>query len=501
MCWPKSNWLELMKRQNKQYSGRSITAGRRRGGERPISFGSFMSGMKNRHILYLAAFSAAAVLFTAQSVSQIPAAKTARLLELSGPIGPAASDYFSKGLEKARSERAGIVILRIDTPGGLASSMRDIIKDILASPIPVVSYVAPSGARAASAGTYIMYAAHVAAMAPGTNLGAATPVQVGGGSPFPVPGSPDKGDKGDKGADKDSAKPSASMQDKIVNDSVAYIRSLAQLRGRNADWAEKAVREAASLASEDALKKKVIDLIAEDLDELLAKVNGRTTKVLGVSQTLDTAGMKVDIFEPDWRTKLLGIITNPNVAYVLMLIGIYGLILEFYSPGTMVPGTIGAISLLLALYAFNLLPINYAGLALILLGIALITAEAFMPSFGILGLGGVASLVIGSIMLIETDLPGFQISRFLIGSIAALSAGAFALMLLFLIRARRKPVVSGVEHLLGNEGRVIEWDGLNGRVRIQGEIWSARAEAPLKHDSRVRVDRIEGLQLVVRPKS
>ena len=422
--------------------------------------------------------------------------KAVRLLDLRGPIGPAASDYITKGLEKARTENAGLIIIRIDTPGGLASSMREIIKGILASPIPVATYVAPSGARAASAGTYIIYASHFAAMAPGTNLGAATPVRIGGGtSPVPLPGSPDKGKK-----DTSSAKPSATMQDKIVNDSVAYIRSLAQLRGRNVDWAEKAVREAASLAAEDALKQRVIDLIAGDLDELLVKLDGRTTNIFGASIRLNTSGMNIQIFEPDWRTKLLGIITNPNVAYVLMLIGIYGLVLEFYSPGAMVPGTIGAISLLLALYAFNLLPVNYAGLALILLGIALITAEAFVPSFGILGLGGVAAFVIGSVMLLETDIPGFQISRMLIGSIATVSAGFFVLIMTLLVKSLQRPVVSGKEELLGTEGRVIEWDGLTGRVRVHGEIWGARSEKPLKPEAWVEIKNIEGLTMVVSPK-
>ena len=304
------------------------------------------------------------LLFSA--LSQAEQTATGYLLELKGPVGPAASDYIHKGIDKAWAERGKLVILRIDTPGGLSTSMRKIVKDLLQSPLPVVSYVAPSGARAASAGTYIVYASHVAAMAPGTNLGAATPVQIGGG--LPVPKAPGTKDKEGEAKKTNGEKRAPTMSDKAVNDAVAYIRSLAQMRGRNAEWAEKAVREAASLPAEEAFKEGVIDLIADDVDGLLAKLDGREVVVLGQTRRLQTSGLKLQAIEPDWRTRLLGIITNPNIAYILMLIGIYGLILEFYSPGVLVPGVIGAICLLVALYAFQLLPINYAGFALIQIG-------------------------------------------------------------------------------------------------------------------------------------
>lgn len=422
------------------------------------------------------------------------------LLELKGAVGPAVSDYIHRGFEKARKRGASLIILRIDTPGGLDTAMRDIIRDILGSPIPVVSFIAPSGARAASAGTYIAYASHVAAMAPGTNLGAATPVQIGGSFPGLPGGGKDKQKQGDREeAKKPEVKPKATMSDKLVNDAVAYIRSLAQLRGRNADWAEKAVREAASLSAADAVEQKVVDLIANDVPDLLKKLDGREVEVLGAKQTLGTAGAVVKVVEPDWRSKLLAVITNPNIAYILMLIGIYGLILEFYSPGVLVPGVVGAISLLLALYAFQLLPINYAGLALMLFGLGLMVAEAFAPSFGILGLGGAAAFVIGSVMLLETDVPGFRISWMLIGSIALVSAGCFVLMMTLLMRARRRPVVTGQEQMIGGSGRVLDWDGRSGRVRLHGEIWQATAPESLDPGSRVRVEKIDGLTLVVRP--
>ena len=430
--------------------------------------------------------------------------KFAILLDAKGPIGPATSDYVHRGLAKAHEQGAVIVILRIDTPGGLDVSMREIIQDILASTVPVVGYVAPSGARAASAGTYILYATHVAAMAPGTTVGAATPVQIGG-LPVPRPSGDNREPQSEEGGDAE-ARPEAAKQhptiaDKAVSDAVAYIRSLAQMRGRNAEWAEKAVREAASLTSEEALAQGVIDLLAGSITDLLSELDGRAVTLLGDTRSLETAGLSVREVEPDWRTELLAIITNPNVAYVLMIIGIYGLILEFYNPGIFVPGVTGAISLLLALYAFHVLPINYAGLGLLLLGIALMVGEAFMPSFGALGIGGTAAFVIGSVMLLETDVPGYGISWMLIGSIALVSSGIFLVVMMLFVRARRRAVVTGPEEMIGSKGRVIEWKGHSGRVRVHGEIWRARAARPLRPGRQVRVENIEGLTLVVEPET
>jgi membrane-bound serine protease (ClpP class) len=396
-------------------------------------------------------------------------------------------------MEKVAKERAVLVILRIDTPGGLDSSMRAIIQDILKSPVPVVSFVAPSGARAASAGTYIAYASHVAAMAPGTNLGAATPVQIG--VPQSTPLEKDNTKQGP--SKKEKAHPT--MTDKLMNDAIAYIRSLAQMRARNADWAEKAVREAASLSAEEALKARVIDLVANDVDDLLAKLRGRDVVVLGSTHHLQPLDVRVQTIKPDWRTELLGIITNPNVAYLLLLAGFYGLILEFSHPGIAAPGVIGAISLLLSLYAFQTLPTNYAGLALIFFGIALMIGEAFAPSFGSLGIGGVVAFVIGSVMLLDTDVSGYRLSWALIGSFAVISAAYVIGVLTLVAKSRQRPIVSGPEHMIGDRAEVIDWDGDAGRVRVQGEIWKARATEPLSKGRLVRVERIDGLTLVVQP--
>lgn len=420
-------------------------------------------------------------------------------LEIAGAIGPATGNYIIRNLDKAAKTGATCVLIRIDTPGGLDAAMRDIVQKIVAAPLPVIAYVAPAGARAASAGTYILYASHVAAMAPATTLGAATPVQIG--APGRWSGDGDKPDsQGQKdGAARASETSGNPMTRKMVNDAAAYIQGLAKMRGRNAEWAEKAVREAASIASEEALALHVIDVLASDRDDLLRQLNGRKVHVLGQEMTLKMEGAVIDSIAPDWRDKLLAIVTDPNIAYMLMMLGIYGLILEFYHPGAVLPGTLGAICLVLAMFAFQLLPVNYAGMALIFLGVVLMLAEAFVPGFGILGLSGVAAFVIGSVILMDTEAPGFGINPGMIGGFALSSAAIFMLAVGFLVRARRMPVVSGREEMLGAQGEALEDFTTAGMIRIHSEIWKARSGEAVRKGEKVIVQRLEGLTLIVSP--
>ena len=405
------------------------------------------------------------------------------LVPLEGAIGPASADFVRGALRRAANEKAQLVVLRLDTPGGLDASMREIIKDILACPVPVAVFVAPGGARAASAGTFILYAAHYAAMAPGTNLGAASPVAIGG--PQMQPKDESKGKVRKDGA----ADPIDTMTRKVTHDAAAYIRSLAQLRGRNADWGERAVREAVSLPADEALKLKVIDLMAGDVPELLRKLDGKSN--------LQTAGAEAIEVPAGWRTRVLSVITNPSVAYLLLLLGAYALIFEFTNPGLVLPGVVGTIAVLLAMYAFHLLPVNYAGLALILLGIAFMVAEAFLPAFGSLGVGGLVAFVLGSIMLLEGDVPGFQIPYGLIGGMAAASAALLIFAVGMQVRQRRKPVVSGREQMIGAAGEALEDFSGEGWARVRGENWRVRASAPVRRGARLRVIGIEGLVLDV----
>ncbi len=414
------------------------------------------------------------------------------LLIIDGPIGVAVSDYVTRGIEGAVDEQAEIVILQLDTPGGLDGAMRDIVKSILNSPIPVIGYVAPEGARAASAGTYILYASHVAAMSPATNLGAATPVQIGPLPPLP--------DQADPNADEEKESPAigkSPMQQKIMNDAAAYIKALAIRNNRNQEWAVEAVYHGVSLTAVEALEKNVINLIATDMEDLLRQLDGWEVHIGAASRHLATKNLAIKLVEPDWRNRLLSIIADPNIAYLLMLIGIYGLVFELANPGLILPGVAGAICLLLAFYTFQIMPVNYTGLALILCGLLFMILEAFVPSFGALGVGGFIAFVIGSVMLLDES--GQRISVVLIISTALSSLILLFLLMYTVIRIRKRQGVSGDEELIGSTGEAIsDFDSYGkGRVRIRGESWRAVCSSPIHEGQQIRVQSRDGLELKI----
>ncbi|WP_043527562.1 NfeD family protein [Litchfieldella xinjiangensis] len=430
---------------------------------------------------------------------------TALILTIDDAIGPATSDYFQRGLEESEERDAELMVVQLDTPGGLDASMRDMISAMLGASVPVAIYVSPSGARAASAGTYLLYASHVAAMAPATHLGSATPVQMGGGGGFPGTGGNEESEGSEAAGTQESETTSedsprrgeTAMERKVLEDAVSYIRSLAQRHGRNADWAEAAVREAVNLTASEALERNVIDVVASDLDDLLAQLDGREVVMDDGTRILDTSELSVERVDPDWRTQLLAIITNPNIAYFLMLLGFYGLLFELMSPGSLVPGTIGVICLVLALYAFQVLPINYAGLALIVAGLGLIVGEAFMPSFGVLGIGGIVAFVFGSVMLMDDD--NLSISLPLIGGVALLASGLMLWVVTRFLGLRRRRPRTGQEEIVGSRAVAAgDFEGA-GRVRMHGELWNAHASVPVGKGQTLEVIGIDGLTLEVSP--
>jgi membrane-bound serine protease (ClpP class) len=411
------------------------------------------------------------------------------VIDVKGAIGVATQRQLSRALEQARQEQAEALVVRLDTPGGLVSATREIIQEMVAAPVPIIVYVAPSGSRAASAGTFIVYASHVAAMAPGTNLGAATPVTMGG-----LPGMP--GQQKDKEGEKGSK---SAAEQKAINDIVAMLRSLAQLRKRNIEFAEKAVREAETMTGEEAAQANVVEILARDMNDLLAQIDGRTVMVGNADRTLATKGAATVTIEPDWRTRLLAAISDPNVAFILLMIGFYGIILEFWNPGALIPGTVGAIAIILALTALSALPVHYGALGLLILGMALMVGEAFTPGVGILGAGGLVAFVVGAIFLFEGT--GWDIEVSLSWPVIAGATLSTAIIVFGIVgaaaKAYRQRPVTGAEEMIGSKGEVVEWSDKSGRIHVHGETWSARADRPLQAKEKVRVVGRDGLTLIV----
>ena len=420
------------------------------------------------------------------------------VLDVNGAIGVATADYLTSGLEYANETNAELVIVNMDTPGGLVSSMRDMAQAILNSPVPVATYVTPAGARADSAGTYLLLASHIAAMAPTTHIGAATPVSLTGEDTTPSPFDDTPADDAET-ADEDTTPGGSAMDRKVLNDAVAYIRGLAERYGRNADWAEKAVTEAATLTAREALELNVIDFVATDQADLLAQLDGHEIEVNSETVALETSDATIDSFEPNWRIKLLAVIANPEIVLLLGMVGLYGLMYEGWNPGALVPGIVGIICLLLAAYALQVIPVNYAGFALIIVGLALMVAEAFAPSFGALGLGGIAAFVFGSIIMFDSGVPGFGISIAFVVTLALVAALFIIWLVSFTLKLQRRGAVSGEDSIVGGFGTAVDDFVGEGKIWLEGEAWAAHSREPIRRGQTVVVTAMKGLELDIEP--
>ena len=453
-----------------------------------------------------------ATLFVLLAHGASAAGNTVVILEIDGGIGVATADYLISGIRHAEEQNAELIIIDMDTPGGLVKPMRDMVKEILNSSVPVATYVTPAGARADSAGTYILLASHIAAMTPTTHLGAATPVSLSGEDATPenieepedTTESEENGDEGDAEDDEESApatKPGTAMERKVLNDAVAYIRGLAERHGRNADWAEDAVRDAATLTANEALELNVIEFIAIDHSDLLEQINGHEVEVDSETVALATDKVTIENFKPNWRIRILSAIANPEIVLLLGIVGLYGLMYEGWNPGAIVPGVVGVICLLLAAYALQVLPVNYAGLALIIVGIGLMVAEAFAPSFGALGLGGIVAFVFGAIMMFDSDIPGFGISVTFVVGIALVAALAIIWLIGYTLKLRKRGAVSGRGSIIGGVGTAMQDFTGNGKVWLEGEAWAAHSKLAIEKDQYVTVVAMDGLVLEVEPAS
>src|ERR1041385_7555725 len=443
-------------------------------GERDTAMNGPIRGLRFQ-LFHLLITTVAILTPLAAAPSKVQAESSVVLATYDGVINPVSAEYLHDALVSAQEDRAQAVIFRLNTPGGLDTSMRLIIKDITGATIPVIVYVSPSSGRAASAGVFITMAAHVAAMAPGTNIGAAHPVAMGG-------------EKMDR-----------EMMEKVENDSVAYLKSIAQQRGRNVVWAEEAVRKSVSVTEQEALKLKIIDMVADDLPSLLKQLDGRTVGLQSGPVVLHTAGTSLHEFPMGLRLEFLKILSDPNIAYLLMTIGTIGIIAELYSPGAILPGVVGAISLILAFYSFQSLPVNYAGLLLFLLGIAFFILEANVTSYGLLAIGGVAAMLLGSVMLIKTDVEFLQISWSVILPVVTL-ATLFSLFIVGMgVKAMRRRPMTGREEMVGLVGIVKTALAPHGQFAVHGELWEAISEHPLQPGDEAEVTGVDGLRLRVRP--